>query len=395
MLTLLSNLPAMHLTHQRIFVRADLNVPLDHTGTILDSYRLEQLMPTLSYLVTQKCHIILATHLGRPKYQEKNLSTCHLVPWFTAHGFNVTFEPDLQEAALLSTSLPPGQILLLENLRFFAGEKTHDMAFAKELRACADIYVHDAFGLVHSIDTSVTLLPLLFDKNHRTIGFLIERELQALNRLMADPARPFMLVIGGGKVSDKIPLIKHLIDKVDILALCPAIVFSFLHVLGKQTGRSLIDEKSFQACAEILSYARERNIKILMPDDYIIARDTFSGPLTYAMAEDFPSTGVGIAIGKKTISHFEPYIRKARSIFYNGIMGTLERPETLASTHDLLSCISRSNAYTVIGGGDSAAVVQKYHLATAFDHVSTGGGATLAYLSGQKLPGLLEETFKH
>lgn len=395
MLTLKSHLKEMNIFNQRIFVRADLNVPLDRDGTILDDYRLQKMLPTLDYILSQGGKIILATHLGRPKKQEPHLSTRHLIPWFKSRNYEIIFEPDLQQAALKSHVVPQGHILLLENLRFFKGEKESNDTFAKQLHACADSYVQDAFGVVHRTDTSVTLLAKLFDKHHRTIGFLIEHELQELNKLLMCPPQPFMLILGGGKISDKIPLIERMIDKIKILALCPAIVFSFLKVQGKNIGKSLVDEEHLNACRKIIIEAQKRNVDILIPQDYQIALDNFNGPLSYARADNFPVNGVGISIGEKTIAYFKPYIQHAQSIFYNGTMGTLERPETLDGMKKLLACIAESDAYSVLGGGDSAAVAQKYKLINAFDHVSTGGGATLAYLSGKRLPGLDACIYEH
>lgn len=383
-----SSLTTMHLYHRRVFVRADLNVPL-HGTHLLDDYRLQKILPTINAIQKQQGSIILATHLGRPRPGDTEPSTKHLIPWFERQGYHILFESDLSRAAERSRDITTSStILLLENLRFFTGEQNGDTTFAQQLRACADIYVNDAFGILHRHDTSVTLLAQLFKPHERTIGLLVEQELAALNRLLSNPPQPFMLILGGGKIADKIPLIEHMLKRINTLFLCPAPVFTFLKALGKPVGRSLVDEQQLEQCLTILRKAQEYNVTVIMPRDYLVAHHTYTGTLTYVNAEQFPHEEVGISIGDQTVDHIAPHIQHAGTIFYNGAMGMLERPDTLHGMKQILELMTQTKALTVLGGGSSAAVAQHYNLVDDFDHVSTGGGAMLAYLSGSKLPGL-------
>ncbi|MCL4229925.1 phosphoglycerate kinase [Candidatus Dependentiae bacterium] len=383
-----SSLTTMNLRHRRVFVRADLNVPL-HGNNLLDDYRLQKILPTINAIQKQRGYIILATHLGRPRPGDTEPSTKHLIPWFEHQGYHVIFETDLSRAAERSHDITTSStILLLENMRLFAGEQSGDTTFAQQLRACADIYVNDAFGVLHRHDTSVTLLAQLFEPHKRTIGLLVEQELAALNRLLSNPPQPFMLILGGGKIADKIPLIEHMLKQINTLFLCPAPVFTFLKALGKPVGKSLVDEQQLEQCLTILRKAQDHNVTVIVPCDYLVAHRTYTGTLTYASAEHFPHEGIGISIGAQTLYHITPYIQHAGTIFYNGAMGMLERPDTLHGMKQVLELMTQTQALTVLGGGSSAAVAQRYGMVNGFDHVSTGGGAMLAYLSGSKLPGL-------
>jgi phosphoglycerate kinase len=388
MILIASHLATFSLHGQRVFVRADLNVPLHH-DTIINDHRLKGLLPTLSCLRDRGALLIVATHLGRPNHEDQHLSTRHLIPWFKCHGYEVIFEANLERAYQISITLQPNQLLLLENLRFFPGEKTDDMLFAQQLKKLADYYVNDAFGVLHRHDTSITVLPDLFAPDKRTIGLLVEHELTMLHKLLENPARPFVMALGGGKVADKIPMLKHLLSTVDMLLLCPAIVFTFLKAKNQPIGKSLVDLQGVELCTEIMHQATRQGVKIITPIDYQIAYETFDGPLSYADANQLPDNAVGISIGPKTAALFTKYISKARTVFYNGTMGTLNRPDTLQGMHALLQAMAaNTHALSVVAGGDSVAVAYKYNLNRAISLLSTGGGSTLAYLSGAPLPGL-------
>jgi phosphoglycerate kinase len=387
MVVIASHLTTFSLPGQRVFVRADLNIPLHH-NTIMNDHRLKGLLPTLNYLRDHSALMIIATHLGRPTHEDPALSTRHLIPWFEHQGYEVIFETDLERAYHLSTVLKPPQLLLLENLRFFPGEKTGDIFFAQQLKKLADYYVNDAFGVLHRHDTSITLLPELFAPNKRTIGFLVEHELTMLHKLLENPAHPFVMAIGGGKVADKIPMLKHILSTIDTLLLCPAIVFTFLKAQHKPVGKSLVDLPGLELCADIMQQATRQGVKIITPIDYQIAYETFNGPLSYADADQFPDNAVGVSIGPKTAALFTQYIRNSQTIFYNGAMGNLTRPDTLQAMHALLQAMANTKALSVVAGGDSVAVAYAYKLNTSISLLSTGGGSTLAYLSGTPLPGL-------
>lgn len=383
-----SLLPLWDITHKRLFLRADLNVPLKN-GVILNDYRLQALLPTLNLIVEKKGKIILATHIGRPKGNDPLLSTQHLIPWFHKHGFEIDFEADFEKAAAKSYEMN-GSILLLENLRFFPGEKSYIPTFARTLANLADFYINDAFGSLHRTDTSITQLPLLFPQDKRTIGLLIENELSHLNRLIENPAQPFVAVIGGGKVTDKLPLLESLLDRVQVLLLCPAMAFSFLKALGINVGKSLVDKTAFDQCKNILVKAQQKNVLLLLPVDCIVADGEFEGPLLphAFLVDEFPQNGVGISIGPKTTEIYVREILKGGTIFFNGLMGDVRRPETLNGMKDLLQAMAQSQGFTLIAGGDSVAAAQIMGLADTINYLSTGGGATLSYLSGKKLPGL-------
>ena len=374
-----------NVANKRVFVRADLNVPLNN-GTIANDFRLNNILPTLDYIINHNGSIVLATHIGRPKNHEPELSAQLLVPWFTQRGYSILFVADINSIA--QHTITPQQILLIENLRFFPGEKDGDPFFAKQLASTSDYYVNDAFGVVHESDCSVTLLPYEFPENRRSIGFLMEKELRMLNTLRNNPTHPFIAIIGGGKIKDKIPLIQGLLNTVDTILLCPALCFSFLKALGQPVGQSLVDDSLRTLCTEIINDAHHRGVNIIFPLDYQIATDTIDGPLAIVTATDFPKTAIGISIGPKTVELFSAEINHAKTIFLNCAMGFADRPKTRQSTYSLISAMAHSTATTVIAGGDSIDAAFASGSAPSISHLSSGGGAALAYLSGKLLPGL-------
>ncbi len=388
------HLPEWNLTNARVLLRADLNVPLSK-GAIADDYRLRALVPTIQLIQQKGGTIILLTHLGRPKGADPKLSTRILIPWFAAHGITVTYAATpgdaaqiLHETSLKNDSGLPAPIILLENLRFFPGEKARDPHFAQTLAALGDYYVNDAFGTLHRTDTSITLVPALFAPEKRSIGLLVAKELAALERLRTQAQKPFIAIIGGGKVADKLPLIKGLLSKVDTILLCPAIVFTFLKAQGKEVGKSLIDQTQLAACIDIMAQAHEKKVTIDMPLDYQIAQDTITDPLSYVDAENFPVNGIGISIGPKTIAAYTTVLVQAKTIFFNAAMGFAIRQETMAGTEALLKAIAQATGFSIVGGGDSVAMAEKLGLEQKIGYLSTGGGATLAAISGNELPGL-------
>lgn len=387
MLHLQSTLPSMDFAQQHVFVRADLNVPLADS-TILDDYRLESILPTIHAIQQKQGMIILATHIGRPHGTDPRLSTKLLLPWFETRGLSIAHAASLAEAHTLSTHTH--DIILLENLRFWPEEQACDSHFAQELARLAPYYVHDAFGAAHEEAASLTILPTLFPPSHRTIGLLVEKELQALNRLLEKKAKPFVLIIGGNKVAEKLPVIKALIPKVDTILLCPAMVFTVLKAQGKQMGSSLIEEQTLSLSREIVQQAQKHAVQVLFPRDYYITKETFEGEMlpNPVSADAFPHDGYGITIGPATAHEWEPIIHKAHTLFYNGLMGDLQRKETLYGIDALLKAMSNSPAFTVIGGGDSVASARRLGYADQISYLSTGGGATLAYISNRPLKSL-------
>ena len=380
---LLFQLVSWDCSNQRIFVRADLNVPLDN-GKIVDDIKLQAVQPTLDYILKQNGTVILATHLGRPKGIDSSLSTERLVPWFKKNKYSIIFAPTLNEAYKLSFNNPK-TIILLENLRFFPEEKDQSIDFAKQLAQCADRFVQDAFGALHRNETSITLLPLEFNESHRSVGFLIKKEIEELNTVCKNPKSPFCLILGGKKIKDKIELLKHLLPLVDTILLCPAILFSFMKAMGKSVGKSLVDESVLDQCKEILALADSLKKKIVFPIDFQVATGSIEGKLSYT--DHIESDQIGISIGPKTIELFTPIIEQSNTIFFNGAIGFLNRKETLVGMESILNAMAKSKGKTVVAGGDSIAAAHILNI-KGIDYYSTGGGATLSYLTGKPLPGL-------
>lgn len=375
---LISHLPDWKCTNKRIVLRADLNVPLDG-GTILSDMRLRAIQPTLDEIIRKNATTILITHIGRPKTIDASLSTRALVPWFQKNSYPIIFASTIQHADELSLK-NPGSVILLENLRFFPEEKEKNIKLAKELARLGDYFVQDAFGSLDNDDTSITLLPEQFDASKRTIGLLIEKELSELDALITNIAHPFCIILGGNKASDKIPLIKHMRKRADSILLCPALVFSFLKAEGIPVGKSLVENSVLDTCKTIL----QKN-NLTFPLDYLVAEGDENGPLSFVdvlKTQDF-----GISIGPKTIAFFSELIKDAQTVFFNGAIGFSKRPETLEGMHELFRAMAKSKGKSIIAGGDSSAALEQLDI-KGITYVSTGGGAALAYLSGQPLPGL-------
>lgn len=382
-----SQLQKWNLHNKRVFLRADLNVPLQDT-TIANDFRLTSILPTLDYLINNNNTVILATHIGKPKEREKNLSTELLMPWFKERNYNIIFAPDILSATQVKRE-EGGQIILLENLRFFNGEKNGDPFFAKQLAQLSDYYVNDAFGALHRNDCSISMLPYEFDQNKRTIGFLVEKELQILSILHDNTKKPFIAILGGKKIEDKIPLIQGLLTTADSILICPALCFSFLAALGQNVGISLINSSTFETCKKILKNAQNQHVNLIFPVDYQIADKKIDGPLSYCDALNFPPNAFGIAIGPKTVEMFTQKINAAQTIFFNCAMGFADNSKTQQSTNDLLHAIAASSAKTIIAGGDTVTMAFNAGVENSIDHISTGGGAALAFISGYQLPGLI------
>lgn len=364
-----SALPSWNLHGKRVFLRADLNVPLAN-GTIMDDFKLKQLIPTLNLILKKESKIILATHIGRPDYAQPELSTRHLVPWFTHQGYSVQFCETI-ESAFTHSKHDLKTIVLLENLRFFPGEKNHDPEFAAQLKKLADVYVNDAFGTLHRTDTSVLALPELFLKNQRTFGLLIQSELRQAQKLM-HPKRPFCLIVGGGKVKNKLPLITALLPQVNSLLLCPAI------------DKAIHDDKTiFESIAQT---AKKDRITIEFPQDYLVGKDLVTGPFSIKKSTELMPADFPICIGPETQKKYAHIICQSKTAFYNGLMGNLDNPETLTGVYALFTAMQKCD-FALIGGGDSTAAARKLGFEKKIA-LSTGGGALLAYVSGQKMPAL-------
>lgn len=361
-----SALHSWHLSGKRVFLRADLNVPLAH-GTILDDFKIQALIPTLQLLLEKKGKVILATHIDRPDHPQPELSTRHLLPWFTRHGYPMIFCETLEQAQQASKE-DSKNIALLENLRFFPDEKSPDLTFAHELKKLADYYVNDAFGTLHRTDCSVYALPQLYSTSQKTFGLLIEKELNNAQKLLT-PAHPFCLIMGGNKAADKLPFIYHMLPKIDSLLLCPEIDHIICHE-GKT----------------IISYAKKHRIAIEAPDDYVVGKSLENGPFVTKTKENVQPGDFPVCIGPETQKKYAHLIAQSATVFYNGLMGTVQNMQTLQGVHALFTAMQQCR-YAVVAGGDSTAAARLLGFEKSL-HLSTGGGALLAYVSGQKLPAL-------
>ncbi len=383
-----SALRTVDLANKKVFLRADLNVPLID-GTIVDDFRLTALMPTLDLLVNKQAKIILGTHIGRPEGVQRELSTNHLMEWFIDHEYVIAFASTLKHAQELNDVMGPGSIILLENLRFHKEEGARlaygedQYAFAKKLKTLAEYYVNDAWALLHRKDASITLLPELFE--HKTIGLLVEKELSELNRLR-DPKRPYVMILGGAKLT-KLYFVEEALKMADTIIVLPALAFTFLKAQGIPVGDSLVDDKLVHRAKDILKKAKEHSVELVLPVDYLVGNKDLTGELI--VLDEIPDGKIGIAVGPKSLQRYDEIIKNAKTIFYNGAMGFFERPETLEPLKKLLQSIAQTNAYSVVGGGESVAAVNLFTLSEGISFCSTGGGSTLYYLTHGTLPGLL------
>jgi phosphoglycerate kinase len=375
---------------KRVFVRADLNVPL-RDGEVTDDLRLRSSVPTLRRLLDQGAAVIVASHLGRPKGAPDPAYSLAPVGERLAEllGSEVIVATDVvgDDARAKAEALQPGQVLLLENLRFDAGETANDDDFADALASFADVYVDDAFGAAHRAHASISGIAARLPGY---AGELLERELEVLGGLQADPARPYVAVLGGAKVSDKLIVLENLLERVDVVAVGGAMAFTFLVADGHDVGMSRVEHDQVDTVRELIGAARERGVEILLPTDVVVAPQfAEDAPATTVPVDGMPADQLGLDIGPDTAAAFAAAVADAGSVFWNGPMGVFEWEPFAAGTRAVAQAVADASGFTVVGGGDSAAAIRAFGLDEQVDHVSTGGGASLELLEGKELPGVV------
>jgi len=380
----------IELEGKKVLVRCDFNVPMDEEKNITDNTRIVAAMPTIKYLMEKNCAIILCSHLGRPKGEFKPEFSLAPVAKELSRllGVEVIMAKDVvgEDANAKAESLQPGQIMLLENVRFHREETDNDPEFAKKLANMAEIYVSDAFGAVHRAHASTAgvaqYLPAVS-------GLLIEKELKFLGNAVTNPERPFVAILGGAKVSDKIGVIDSLLEKVDTLIIGGGMAYTFFKAQGYEVGNSLCELDKLDLAKELMEKAKAKGVKLILPVDTKVGKefkpDTESKTVPWT---EIPSDWEGFDIGEKSIEMFSEEIKKAKTVVWNGPLGLSEFEQFAIGTNTIAKVLSEMDATTIIGGGDSAAAVKKAGLADKMTHISTGGGASLEFLEGKKLPGI-------
>jgi phosphoglycerate kinase len=383
----------------RVFVRLDLNVPIAD-GKVADDSRVRASMPTLTELLDRGASIVAASHLGRPKgkvVESKRLRPVadllreylgRVVEYVPTDG---VLSPEVEQSCE-ALEFERGRVVLLENLRFDPGEEANDRAFAQRLAGLADAYVDDAFGAAHRAHASVAALPEVFEEQGRPIaaGRLLQKEVDALSRLLQDPPRPYVAVLGGAKVSDKCDTIDALIERVDALLVGGAMAFTFITDAGGSTGKSLVEPERFPDVHRATARAQELGVVVQLPDDVVAAPEvSVDAPHRTVPSREIPGDLMGLDIGPRTVEEFARTIADAKTIMWAGPMGVYELEPFGAGTRGVATAIANTNAYTVVGGGDSLAAVHRFGLEDGFDHLSTGGGASLEFLEGHRLPGIV------
>ena len=378
------------LKGKKVFVRCDFNVPMDENQNITDNRRIVAALPTIKYLIEQNCKIILASHLGRPKGEVKpEFSLAPVAKELSKQlGQEVLMAKDVigESAKSLAENLQEGQVMLLENVRFHREETDNDPEFAKELASMAEVFVNDAFGTAHRAHASTEGISHYLPS---VSGFLIEKELKFLGDALNNPERPFVAILGGAKVSDKIGVIDSLLEKVDTLMIGGGMAYTFFKAQGYEVGNSLCEPDKCELALNLMKKAEEKGVKFLLPIDTKVGKefkpDTESKTVAWT---DIPEGWEGFDIGEKTIEMFKNELKTAKTVVWNGPLGLFEFDQFAIGTNAIAHALAELDATTIIGGGDSAAAVEKAGLADKMTHISTGGGASLEFLEGKKLPGI-------
>jgi phosphoglycerate kinase len=376
---------------KKVIVRCDFNVPQDKEGNITDDRRIAGALPTIKYLIESGSKVILMSHLGRPKegfeakYSLKPVG--ERLSKLLGKTVKLANDPEVvgENAIKLASELGEGEVLLLENVRFVKTETKNDLEFAKKLASLADIFVNDAFGTAHRAHSSTAgiaeYLPAV-------AGFLIEKEIEFMGKALENPERPFVSILGGAKVSDKIGVINNLLEKVDKLIIGGGMAYTFLKAQGLSIGKSLVEEDKVEYAREMIEKAKSKGVTLYLPVDHVIAEEFKADAESKVVVGDIPEGFMGLDIGPKTVELFSNAVKDAKTVIWNGPMGVFEMPAFAKGTKAIAEELSKVEGTTIIGGGDSAAAVEQLGYADKMSHISTGGGASLEFLEGLELPGI-------
>jgi phosphoglycerate kinase len=385
----------LNVSGKKVIVRVDYNVPLNKsTNEVTDKTRIEASMPTVKYLINQGAKVILMAHLGRPKNNtDSRHSLKNVLPVLEELlGKKVLFVDDCTKGHEAADTLQNGDVMLLENLRYHAAEEQGEPNFAAQLAAYGEYYINDAFGAAHRAHASTSIIANYFEKDKKAFGYLMEKEVKSAEKLLQNPARPIVAIIGGAKVSDKIGLIENLINKVDTILIGGGMAFTFLKALGHEIGTSLCENDSLEIARKCWDKAKANNVNLQLPIDSVCA-SAFSNEVPHATFSnyDLPADVMGLDIGEATIAAYSAELLEAKSILWNGPMGVFEMSNYAHGTEAIAKAVAAATehgAFSVVGGGDSVAALHQCNLAASVSHVSTGGGALLELFEGKTLPGI-------
>ena len=381
--------------NKKVLIRVDFNIPLNSKCNITDTTRIDAAIKTINKILSGGGSVILMSHLGRPKEgPEEKFSLKHVIPYLSEQlNLTVKFADDCigNSAKDLASGLKPGEVLLLENLRFYKEETKGDEAFAKKLASLGDVYMNDAFGTAHRAHASTTIIAQFFPKD-KLFGYIMDNEIKSIDKVLHEAQRPFTAILGGAKVSGKIEIINNLLSKVDNLIVGGGMMFTFIHALGGSVGKSLIEDELFELALHIVEGAKEMGVNLYLPVDTIIA-DQFDNNAKRKISDvkTIPEGWMGLDIGPDSISKFTEIIENSSTILWNGPMGVFEFENLSEGTKSIAMAVAKATekgAFSLIGGGDSVAAINKYNLKDKVSYVSTGGGAMLEYIEGKELPGV-------